>query len=1029
MVMQRIMSYLCPLLIVLGLIAGVPGVAAADIQAVGNSVWERSPNDPPAQTPSDLSTEAAWPMAGANPERTSWTPEEVPGSLDPLWYKPFEPYISQKVQIIAAYDTLYVSTAKGLYALDAETGAQRWVYPTALPLGNSPTVADGIVYVGGFDHKLHALDAFTGSKLWTFEAGAGFDTNPVVVDGKVYLGNRDGYFYAVYADGSQAGQLAWKFKTGGPILYSAAYKDGVLYFASNDSHAYALNAADGALVWKSAKLPGAGFHSWWPVIYRDRVIFSGSNNYRTSIKPGPGKQFSRLELEDVYPHHEQDPRGTLVGVSGKEAGDWAPGTTTIDMSRPNVTANGKTTAVTEYFESKPWRRTYFVLRRQNGQEVSYDFDHDGKPEYAPILWVGTHSGNRYPPVVGGDGVLYQSNNYFSDQWIAGGNISGWKLDSPFISLPTGGWNAVDEPQAYSAGGNLIYWNRCCDRIAGSIDLSGAGKGGNYFVYDLTRRLPGYNGRYHNPDNAYTSPYASFGGANGVYGNHGDNNPPIPYKGRIYMHRSNAIIAFAKTKADPIALPMAATVAAPNPELTPSSPDSLKKTLAGEIQKMLDAGHLRPGYVGHGIFDLRGAFQCGDDLVDYWHNSGETIYTLTMAWPYLPASMQEEVRVYLQKELEDYPPYDYNHVGWSDGAPREVFDLPDDVQADLSNQSRRTENYTFRNQGGWGRNPFAFYALWKYADRFGGAKALFDASKNRLEKPPSDAVLKKMPHVHNAYIAGYWGYLELEKLAGYSETGSVRSELDRLLTLRSATFSKDSPYSNDGIGEPTAYCRTLNVANNFMFLVPELAQYLREHALAKVQAAVNEYEQLAPYWFVSLAEEGFGENVLNPLYDAHALFMAKALILQETADNLEPYLDVPAFERGDLFHIQKLVALIENQDYGFELIVSPSTTVIEPTDIAAFRVKVRPTGGFTETVTISIPGNLPDLSPSVSPASVMPPGEATVTLQYVGGGASASTGVWFTIPVTAQGGGITRIGTINLLVGGARIYLPTISGGG
>src|ERR671925_332040 len=77
---------------------------------------------------------ASWPMAGANPQRTSWTAEEVRGELKPLWYKPFGPYISQKVQIIAAYNTLYIATARGLYALDAGSGAQRWVYPTALPL-------------------------------------------------------------------------------------------------------------------------------------------------------------------------------------------------------------------------------------------------------------------------------------------------------------------------------------------------------------------------------------------------------------------------------------------------------------------------------------------------------------------------------------------------------------------------------------------------------------------------------------------------------------------------------------------------------------------------------------------------------------------------------------------------------------------------------------------------------------------------------------------------------------------------------
>ena len=68
----------------------------------------------------------------------------------------------------------------------------------------------------------------------------------------------------------------------------------------------------------------------------------------------------------------------------------------------------------DYYETKPWRRTYFVLDRLTGLENTFDTDHDGQPEYAPVPWHGTHSGTRYPPVVGYDGVLYQSSNYQSD---------------------------------------------------------------------------------------------------------------------------------------------------------------------------------------------------------------------------------------------------------------------------------------------------------------------------------------------------------------------------------------------------------------------------------------------------------------------------------------------------------------------------------------------------------------------------------------------------------------------------------------
>jgi hypothetical protein len=92
----------------------------------------------------------------------------------------------------------------------------------------------------------------------------------------------------------------------------------------------------------------------------------------------------------------------------------------------------------------------------------------------------------------------------------------------------------------------------------------------------------------------------------------------------------------------------------------------------------------------------------------------------------------------------------------------------------------------------------------------------------------------------------------------------------------------------------------------------------------------EYENLAPYWFVSFATEGFGENALNPLYDSQALFLAKAWILNEPGAELEKYLDVPAFARGDLFYIQKLVAAIENT------VVAPSSF----TDVPAYHPYAR-----------------------------------------------------------------------------------------
>jgi len=268
---------------------------------------------------------------------------------------------------------------------------------------------------------------------------------------------------------------------------------------------------------------------------------------------------------------------------------------------------------------------------------------------------------------------------------------------------------------------------------------------------------------------------------------------------------------------------------------------------------------------------------------------------------------------------------------------------------------------------WSSNPYSFYALWKYAafhnDSTLSQQLLARAENNKalldsLLIVPSNGVLAKMPFVHNAYIAGYLGYLGLERLAGRAESNQIRQQLNRLLQLRASQFSKDSAYANAVTRDEGAYCRTLNVASNFMFLVPELADYLHDHALVKVQGALAEYESLAPYWFASFTEEGFGENAVNPLYDSQALFLAKAWILNEPEAELEKYLYVPAFARGDLFYIQKLVAAIENQSQGCSTACAVTTGVFRPSNGLLY-LKNNHVSGFADVaINYGLPGDYP-----------------------------------------------------------------------
>jgi hypothetical protein len=104
----------------------------------------------------------------------------------------------------------------------------------------------------------------------------------------------------------------------------------------------------------------------------------------------------------------------------------------------------------------------------------------------------------------------------------------------------------------------------------------------------------------------------------------------------------------------------------------------------------------------------------------------------------------------------------------------------------------------------------------------------------------------------------------------------------------------------------------------MMLVPELGDYLRQNNLNEVEDAVEEYNYTGPYWFVSRFNAVVDEGVMENLYDYNAIFLAKAYILDESQEELVKYLDVPAFEKGDLFYIQNLIATIQ----------APSSQILE-----------------------------------------------------------------------------------------------------
>ncbi len=128
--------------------------------------------------------------------------------------------------------TMYVSTSWGpkyVYALDAATGARKWVYEPDIPddvlqyaccdvNSRGVTYADGKIFVGRLDGNLSAVDAKTGKELWTtkvvdYRQGSVITSPPLVVHGKVITGFGGGEYGArgsLQAYDENTGKQVWK---------------------------------------------------------------------------------------------------------------------------------------------------------------------------------------------------------------------------------------------------------------------------------------------------------------------------------------------------------------------------------------------------------------------------------------------------------------------------------------------------------------------------------------------------------------------------------------------------------------------------------------------------------------------------------------------------------------------------------------------------------------------------------------------------------------------------------------------------
>lgn len=145
-------------------------------------------------------------------------------------------FLDGRIYVAGGGDIWWGKNEAWLQCVDAgQTGevtrtAQQWSYPLVRHVMATPTVANGLVFIGDCGQTVHCVDAQTGRVCWTHDASGEFWASPCVADGKVYLGTRRGQ-YLVFA-ATREKQLLSTIELGSPISATTVAANGTLYVAT-----------------------------------------------------------------------------------------------------------------------------------------------------------------------------------------------------------------------------------------------------------------------------------------------------------------------------------------------------------------------------------------------------------------------------------------------------------------------------------------------------------------------------------------------------------------------------------------------------------------------------------------------------------------------------------------------------------------------------------------------------------------------------------------------------------------------------
>lgn len=185
-----------------------------------------------------------------------------------------------------------------LYALDAATGKQLWLYSRqdtaqfSIRGGSQPAYHNGTLYVGFSDGSLVAFNAKSGSAVWEVQLNRNkrfrdIDATPVLDGNQIYVAGYDDKLYCVSAD---KGEVLWRIDGGG---YSAVTVVGdKLIYPTTNGEVWALKKSNGDKVWSYKVAEGIATQV---KPFKGVLVFGESQGKLRFLEPNSGKELGAME--------------------------------------------------------------------------------------------------------------------------------------------------------------------------------------------------------------------------------------------------------------------------------------------------------------------------------------------------------------------------------------------------------------------------------------------------------------------------------------------------------------------------------------------------------------------------------------------------------------------------------------------------------------------------------------------------------------------------------------------------------------